>query len=72
MFGVSTLPGAGEVVRVKSKKGTRVYESCEVIGVGESPRGQALWVWIDGDSAGRTGRVHAYVPLDEVEWWQSR
>lgn len=72
LFGASTLPGDGEIVNVKSTQGDRVYEDCEVIGVGESRLGQALWVWISGDGAGLTGRVHAFVPVAEIEWWQSQ
>jgi hypothetical protein len=68
----SDLPGEGEIVDIKSTKGSRVYENCEVIGLGSSGRGTALWVWTSGAEKGVFGRVHAFIPVDEIDSWQVR
>lgn len=71
-FSVLTPPEDGMRIDLKSTKSDRLWTNVEVIGLGHSTRGTALWMWVDGTEAGTPGRVHAYMPVAEIEGWQPR
>ena len=63
------MPPSGALVNIKSVKGNRVYEKYTVIGLGDSLRGTALWLFAPGSEMGTDKQLHVYIPVLEVESW---